>query len=153
MKVHANEFPVKKMSEVFKVSRSGYYKWLKNRDDRQAKKADLDKMIKTVFERSRKTYGSPRVYDALSKEHVQISKSTVARRMKALQITPKKKRKFKTTTDSKHNKVVSPNLLEQNFTVEELGKIWVSDITYIPLVQGFVYLTTVLDLGDRMGVG
>ena len=63
------------------------------------------------------------------------------------------KRKFKNTTDSNHGLTISPNLLNREFTVSELGKIWVSDITYIRIKYSFVYLTTIIDLADRMVVG
>ena len=153
MNAQANEFPVKKMSEVFGVSRSGYYEWKKQSFERSAQKAKLDEQIKAAFECSRSTYGSPRVYEALCKKSIGTSKSTVARRMKALKITPKKKKRFKHTTNSKHDKKVAPNLLNQCFEASDLGKIWVSDITYIALIRGVVYLTSVIDLADRMVVG
>ncbi len=153
MKVHANQFPIKKMSEVLGVSRSGYYKWL-SRSPLIFKRTEyLDALIIEQFELSRSTYGSPRVYDALTIESIDTSKSTVARRMKALNITPKRKKRFKHTTDSKHGKKISPNILNRQFEVAELGKAWVSDITYIAMKTGFVYLTTVLDLADRTVVG
>ena len=82
-----------------------------------------------------------------------MSESTVARRMKSLKITPKLKKKFKNTTDSNHDLAISPNQLNREFTVSELGKVWVSDITYIRIKHSFVYLTTVIDLADRMVVG
>ena len=141
------------MSEVLEVSRSGYYKWLKGCSKQQEKKAQLDNQIKAVYKYSRESYGSPRIYTELEKQSVQVSKSTIARRMKALNITPRKKKKWRTTTDSNHDKKISPNLLNQNFESSELGKIWVSDITYIPTQQGFAYLTTVMDLADRMILG
>ncbi len=153
MKTHADEFSIKKMSEVFTVSRSGYYQWKNRAPLRSYNKVELDDQIKVVFAESRSTYGSPRVFEALSKKSITTSKSTVARRMRALQIRPKMKKKFKYTTDSKHNKAISPNLLNQCFEAAELGKVWVSDITYIALNQGFVYLTSVIDLADRMVVG
>ena len=153
MRIHANEFPVKKMSEVFNVSRSGYYKWKKELPNRLSKQSELDSQIEEVFEFSRSTYGSPRVHEQLGRQGVETSKSTVARRMKALQIRPKRKKKFKQTTDSKHDKAISPNLLDRNFEVSELARVWVSDITYIALRNRFVYLTTVIDLADRMVVG
>ena len=153
MKAHANEFPVTKMSEVFEVSRSGYYRWCNRSLHRNEAREQLDELILETFKASRSTYGSPRVYDALEQQSISTSKSTVARRMKALKITPKKKKKFRHTTDSKHSKAISPNLLDQHFESTELGKIWVSDITYIVVKGGFVYLTTVIDLADRMVVG
>ena len=150
---HANEFPVKKMCEVFTVSRSGYYKWLKNKSNYVLKKERLSEEIKTVFEASRATYGSPRVLLALKKKNIEVSASTVARRMRSLSITPKRKKRYKNTTDSRHNLSVSPNLLKRAFSVTGLGKVWVSDITYIRLAHSFVYLTTIIDLADRMVVG
>lgn len=150
---HANEFSVKKMSEVLEVSRSGYYRWLKNKDSINEKEEFLNAEIKAAFEVSRKTYGSPRILEALQKRNVEVSESTVARRMKALEISPQRKKRFCNTTDSRHGLSISPNLLNRAFTVTELGKVWVSDITYIRVKYSFVYLTTVIDLADRMVVG
>jgi len=150
---YANEFPVKKMSEVFKVSRSGYYKWRQNKCINAVKASILNEQIKTVFKESKSTYGSPRIQIALQKLDVKVSASTVARRMKSLEITPKIKKRFKNTTDSNHKLAISPNLLNREFSVSELGKVWVSDITYIRVKHSFVYLTTVIDLADRMVIG
>jgi len=150
---YANEFPVKKMCEVFSVSRSGYYNWLLNKDSMTSKTNSLDEKIKTVFDGSRATYGSPRILLELQKVGVEISESTVARRMRTLGITAKIKKRFKNTPDSGHGLKVSPNLLNREFTVAELGKVWVSDITYIRLRHSFVYLTTIIDLADRMVIG
>jgi len=150
---HASEFPVKKMCEVFTVSRSGYYKWIKNKDEYNLRAKSLTDEIKTVFDYSDQTYGSPRVQLELKKKKIEVSESTVARRMKSLGITAKIKKRFKITTDSKHGLQISPNLLKREFTVTELGKVWVSDITYIRIRHSFVYLTTVIDLADRMVVG
>jgi transposase InsO family protein len=150
---YANEFSVKKMCEVLEVSRSGYYKWMKNKDTINEKIAVLDKEIRRAFESSKKTYGSPRVSQVLQKKNIEVSESTVARRMKELEISPQRKKRFKNTTDSKHGLAISPNLLNREFTITELGKVWVSDITYIRVKHSFVYLTTVIDLADRMVVG
>ena len=153
MKTHAKEFPIKKMSEVFKVSRSGYYQWLKREPLSLNKYEELDKQIKKEFAVSRCTYGSPRVCKALTKESIKTSQSTVARRMKVLGIAARRKKKFKHTTNSKHDKRVSANVLKQQFMVSDLAKVWVSDITYIAVKHRFVYLTTVIDLADRMVIG
>ena len=150
---HAKEFPVKKMSEVLEVSRGSYYNWLRRKDAEAQAKQSLDKKIKLAFKSSRSTYGSPRVCELLNKEGIDISKSTVARRMQEQQLSPRVKKKFKNTTDSDHDKAISPNLLNREFDVSEIGKYWVGDITYIRLKHSFVYLTTVIDLGDRMVVG
>lgn len=140
------------MCEVLGVSTSGYYYWKKELKD-ASKTAELDKRIQEIFEESGATYGSPRIYLKLRKEGLEVSESTVYRRMNTLNISPKRKKKFKVTTDSKHNEKVSPNLLDRVFNVTELGRFWVSDITYIPLGDSFVYLATIIDLADRMVVG
>jgi len=141
------------MSDVFKVSRSGYYNWLKEEESGKEKEEELNEEISLIFEKSKATYGSPRVYLELQKQGIEVSESTVARRMKSLQLTPKRKKKFKCTTDSNHDLEISPNLLNRVFTVTELGRVWVSDITYIRVKYSFVYLTTIIDLADRMVVG
>jgi len=150
---NANEFPVKKMSKVFSVSRGGYYKWLKLKDLNIIKLEELNQEINSAFKDSRETYGSPRILIELNKKNIEVSESTVARRMNALKITPKRKKRFKNTTASNHDLKISPNLLNREFRVTELGRYWVSDITYIRLRHTFVYLTTVIDLADRMVVG
>jgi len=140
------------MCEVLGVSTSGYYHWKKELKD-CLKTSELDVQIKDIFKASGETYGSPRVFKDLRKAGVEVSESTVARRMRALKLTPIVKRRFKVTTDSKHNKVVSPNILNREFYPTELGRVWVSDITYIRVGDYFVYLTTVIDLADRMVIG
>jgi putative transposase len=63
------------------------------------------------------------------------------------------RKKFRVTTDSSHNYAVVENKLMREFTVKELNSVWVSDLTYVPTAQGWVYLTTVIDLGDRKVIG
>ena len=97
---YSYEFPVEKMCKVFQVSRSGYYKWKKSQVSKQDKTDQLDSQIRLEFERSRGTYGSPRITQALEKREVICSKSTVARRMKGLKLVARKKRKYKISTQS-----------------------------------------------------
>ena len=114
------EFPVKKMSAVLKVSKSGYYRWLKDKASQDSESALLDEKIKTIFEQSDKVYGSPRIYLALQRMGIEVSESTVARRMKRLELTPKGKKRFKNTTDSKHNMPIAPNILNRNLLCPDL---------------------------------
>ena len=141
------------MSEVLQVSKSGYYRWLKNKSYLDSSSSILDDKIKSVFQHSEQTYGSPRVWEVLHGEGFTVSESTVARRMRLLALTPEKKKKYKHTTDSKHDLPIAPNILNRKFEVAQLGRVWVSDITYIRIKHRFVYLTTVIDLADRMVVG
>jgi len=140
------------MCEVLGVSTSGYYYWIRAIKG-NSKTEELDSLIRNVFEMSDYTYGSPRIFKELKKRGLDYSESTVCRRMRTLGITPKVKKKFKHTTDSNHDKPVSPNLLNREFDVAQLGRVWVSDITYIRVQDSFVYLTTVIDLADRMVIG
>jgi len=148
MKRHKDRFPVVLMSKVLEVSKSGYYKWCKSK--KVNKYNDLDNKIRHVFDSSNKTYGSPRIADALGHE---VSKNTIARRMSKMKLVARPKKKYVLTTDSKHGLKVSPNLLERNCDVDQPNKIWVSDITYIRVGTIWMYLTIILDLADRMIVG
>lgn len=141
------------MCKVLKVSRSGYYKWLKKGPESMKKHKALDNQIREEFERSRNTYGAPRLTIMLNKKGITCSKATVGRRMKQQGIVARRKLKFKSTTDSKHGLPVAPNLLNRQFKVKYPGQVWVSDITYIRILNYFIYLTVIIDLADRMVVG
>lgn len=150
---HTQEFTVEKMCKVLKVSTSGYYKWRKNKADKQKLSSDLEDFIRIEFERSRSTYGSPRIAIELNREKYICSESTVARYMKRMNIAARRKKKFKVTTDSNHDFKVFDNLLDRKFDVDIPGEVWVSDITYIRVGSYWMYLTVVIDLADRMVVG
>ena len=150
---NTRQFAVERMCSVFTVSRSGYYKWLSSREITIQKNSDIAQRIQYEYERSRCTYGSPRIADALNQKGYSCSKSTIARQMRSLGISVGRKRKFKVTTDSKHKYRVFPNLLNREFDVRIPGTVWVSDITYIRVNKHWLYLTTVIDLADRMVIG
>ena len=98
-------------------------------------------------------YGSPRVWEALKEVKIPCSKNRVARVMREEGLVAVQRRKFKATTNSKHNWPIAPNLLERNFSVGEPNRIWVTDITYIWTWEGWLYLSIVLDLYSRGIVG
>jgi transposase InsO family protein len=153
MKRYRSEYTVAMMSKVIGVSSSGYYKWLQTNPDRSKRIRELDSEIKVAYSKSFMTYGSPRIAQVLKQKKIQCSKSTVARRMKVLCLTARPKRKYITTTDSDHNYKVADNLLNREFAVDHINKVWVSDITYIKVASSWMYLTTMIDLADRMVVG
>ncbi len=109
--------------------------------------------IRKIHQKSRQTYGSPRITEALRSDNIQVSRPRVARIMKKAKIRSKVAKKYKVTTDSKHAYPVVDNLLDRNFIQDRLSKAWVSDITYIRTQQGWLYLTVILDLGDRKVIG
>jgi len=150
---HRQEFVVERMCRVFKVSTSGYYKSLKNKSIKTKKMSKIDAVIKHEYERSKGTYGSPRIMIELKKKEYSFSKSTIARSMKRMKIAARISRRFVSTTDSNHKYKVFDNLLDRNFEVDIPGKVWVSDITYVRVANYWMYLTVVIDLADRMILG
>lgn len=155
MKEHQHIFAVEKMCKVFKVSRSGYYNWLNRKPSaREIDNQEALKLIKEIYQKSKGRYGSPKITYELKKRGIQISRPRVARIMRAANIRSIIHKKFRVqTTDSKHNYLVAENLLNRDFAPEKTGKAWVSDITYIKTLVGWLYLTMIVDLGDRKVVG
>jgi transposase InsO family protein len=118
------------------------------------KKEILQKEIKKIFYDNMQVYGSYRVKAELERINIYISRSYVARIMQEMGLKSVICKKFKiTTTDSNHGYPIAENILNRNFNVKELGKVWVSDITYIKVAEGWAYLTVVIDLADRKVVG
>lgn len=151
---HAHLYPITKMSQVFGVSRSGYYSWMGRGPSRRAvENGRLRKAIHRVWESSKKRYGSPRIYRQLKAEGRGVSRQRIARLMAKMGIASRIRKKWVKTTQSNHHWPVAANLLDRNFAPKELAEVWVSDITYIPSEQGWLYLTTVMDLGDRQILG
>ena len=151
---HQSEFPIFLMCRVLEVSRSGYYAWLKHPESKrdQDDKA-LSQEILEIHQESFCTYGSPRVYRELKRRGKHIGEKRIVRLMRKDGLRAKTKRKFKVTTDSRHNFPVAPNLLNREFTPEEPNQVWASDITYIWTAEGWLYLAVVMDLFSRTIVG
>ena len=141
------------MCKVLGVSRSGYYKWLKTADQIKGTYRDLDQKIERSFEQSRCNYGSPRIAQDLVKSGFVISKSTVARRMNAMKIRAKRRRKYIMTTNSKHKEPIADNLLNRDFEATQPAQEWVSDLTYFKIGRSWYYLSVIIDLADRAVVG
>lgn len=137
-----------------KVSRSGYYDWLdRPESNRSIENKELTKAITEIFAKSRNIYGTRRIADQLAKINILISRHRIAKLMTVAGLSCKTKRKFKVTTDSRHNKSISPNFLNREFNVIKADTYWVGDITYIPTKIGWLYLATVIDLYSRQIIG
>lgn len=141
------------MCKVLNVSTNAYYYWKRTRTKEPSESQDFISEIKSIFKQSRGSYGSHRMTEELKRRGYSYSRSWIARSMKRHGIRSKRSKKFRATTDSRHGFKISPNLLKRNFTVHEIGKVWVSDITYIPLGNRFCYFTSIIDLADRKVVG
>lgn len=151
---HVNQYPVEMMCRVLKVSKSGYYAWRKRPESARAvENRKISTEIQKVFDQSNGTYGSPRVTEKLNADGRRVSRPRVARLMRKAHLRSRMTRRFVNTTDSKHEHKVAPNLLDRDFKPGRIRRAWVSDITYIHTAQGWLYLTVIIDLGDRKVVG
>ena len=154
MQQHENEFSLKRMSSVFQVSRSGYYRFIKvGLSNRVKENMNLLIKIKMVYEKSRQTYGSPRIHAELVSQGEIGSRQRIARLMKKEGLQAKMKKRFKRTTKSNPKAKAAPNLLQQDFTAEAPNQRWVTDITYVATAEGWLYVAAVLDLFSRRIVG
>jgi putative transposase len=154
IKQHEYLFPIEKMCRCLEVGLSSYYKWKSSPIcNRLLLKEKIKQQITSIYFMSKQRYGSPRITFELNVLGYKISRITVAKYMRELGLRSKLSKKFKVTTNSKHNYLVVENVLDRNFVVSQPSEVWVSDITYIQTKEGFLYLTTVIDLYDRKIIG
>ena len=142
------------MCGILRVSKSGYYKWLNRKPSKRAQEEGrLEVEIKAAHKRTRETFGPERLQQDLKEQGVEIGICRIRRIRKKLGIRCKQRRKFKATTDSKHALPVAENLLNQQFEVMRPNEVWISDITYIPTEEGWLYLAGHKDLftGEIVG--
>lgn len=148
-------FAVKSLCRVFKVSRSGYYDWLKREPSKRQKEDRALKLkIQQIWEAKRQTYGYPRIWAELRAEGLPISRKRVARLMQELALKSKKPKPFKPkTTVSDPSHPVAPNHLARKFEAKAPNQTWLVDITYVATKEGWLYVAGVLDLYSRKIVG
>ncbi len=151
---HRKEYPLRIMAKALDVSESGYHAWCTRPvSTRKTDEFRIVSLIEKVHVGSRNTYGSPRIHAILTGMGESCSKPKVARLMRLYGIRAKTKRKFKATTNSKHNLPIASNVLARDFTPESPNKSWAGDITYIWTREGWLYLSVILDLYSRKVVG
>ena len=151
IKALATDYDVAEMCELYDVSTSGYYAWVgRTPSKRDQVDEDLAKRIQEAYKASRKTYGSPRVLKDLRKKGIRCSRKRVARIMRQNGLQGVQKARYRPrTTDSRHDLPISPNRLAELPEVSHVNQVWVTDITYIPTLEGWLYLTAFLDLKSR----
>ena len=154
---HRGEYPVRLMCRVLVVSPAGFYAWLTRAPSARAI-ADERLMlnIRVAHERSDRTYGAPRIQRDLRDDGLAVSTKRVARLMRQARLAGEPgHRRAPRTTDSAHADPVAPNVLARQFDVSggRLDRVWVSDLTYVPTREGWLYLAVVLDLASRRVVG
>jgi putative transposase len=154
--VRANQakYSVRRMCDLLGVSPSGYYAWSQRQASSRARAdAELSEQIRVIYERSRGTYGSPRVHAELVANGTQVSRKRVARLMREAGLVGASRRRRITTTVRDAKARPAPDLVERNFASEGRDRLWVADITYIPTAAGFLYLAVVVDAWSRRVVG
>jgi len=151
---HRSENRVGRMCDALEVSRSGYYAWRgrpasqRSREDRR-----LEVEIRSEFRRSRETYGSPRIHEALQRKGIRCSRKRVFRLMRQGSLRPKKVRRFRKTTQAAETHPKAPNVLNREFRAGGPDMVWAGDITYLRTLDGWLYLAVIVDLFSRRIVG
>jgi transposase InsO family protein len=157
MKENKEKYTLTKMSALFGFSRGAYYKWFsgeKKREKRREAEEALMTVIKRIAEENKYRYGTPRINEELRDTYkIAVNHKKLARLLKKYGLNAVHKRKFIPTTNSNHRLPVCENILNRNFKAEYPGMKWVSDITYLRTLSGWLYLTTVIDLFDRQVIG
>ena len=148
------DYPTSALSRMLVVSASGCYAWMDRGPSRRAREeVRLELEIKAAHKRTRQTYGPERLQRDLAEHGVRVGIGRIKRIRKKLSIRCKQKRKFKATTQSRHRLPVAENVLGQQFKVYQPNAVWVTDITYVPTDEGWLYLAGHKDLftGEIVG--
>ena len=136
IKAHQEGFTVEKMCDCFKVSLNAFYDWKSGKSTKRIQREKvLSEKIKTIWEDSSYTYGSPRVWEELQKAEGKVSRSLIARVMRKYGFRSVHKKKFKVTTDSRHSYPVSENVLNRDFTAERVSQKWAFASTNSALIE------------------
>lgn len=148
------KYPVALMCRALEVSECGFHAWQGRPPSKRSQEdARLEVEILAAHRRTRESYSAERLHSDLTDHGVRASPYQVRKLRKKLGLRCKQKRKFKVTTDSAHKLPVAPNLLNREFAVAEPNQAWVSDITYIPTDEGWLYLAGLKDLFNGELVG
>ncbi|MGG7056419.1 IS3 family transposase [Nitrosomonas halophila] len=154
MKQHVKEFSVDSMCRFMTVSQSAYYAWLHRvQTTREKDDIELTTIIRDVFGKSHATYGTRRIQKSIVNRGRTVSRRRIGRLMREAELACKTKRKFKATTNSRHDLPIAPNQLDRQFNVHQPNQVYVGDITYIHTQEGWLYLAVVIDLYSRQVVG
>jgi putative transposase len=151
---NVDRFTIRLMCRALKVSAAGYYAWAtRPESERTRGNRRLLAEIRAIHAESRRTYGSPSVWDRLHRRGHRIGEKRVARLMRENGIRAKTARKWRATTDSRHTLPVAANALGRHFAVTAPNRVWAGDITYLWTHEGWLYLAVVLDLYSRAVIG
>ncbi len=154
---HWGEFPVRLMCRVLSVSVSGFYAAQRREPSARAQRDQVLRLqVRVVHRWSRRRYGAPRVHRELVTRGTRVGKKRIARLMREDGLVGRRPRRFVRTTQARAGDPVAPNRLDRQFKVEQVpgpDRVWVSDLTYVPTREGWLFLAIVLDLASRRVVG
>lgn len=152
---HRVAWSAKWMCAALGVSRGGFYEWLKRpRSARARANEKLLSHIRTSFEQSRRTYGSPRVWRDLHDWGYRVSVHRVARLMQLAGLRGRnRRRRLPRDLGERIEAAIAPNVLDRQFEAPQPNTRWVADFTYVPTAEGWLYVAVVLDLYSRRVVG
>ena len=143
-----------KLCEVLQVKRSGYYAWDKRpKSRREQRRERIAKVVEAEFHASHRIFGSKKITKKLRSQGEKVSRGLVSRIMQEKGLRSKVVKKYRATTNSKHNLPVAENLLNREFNATRLNEKWVSDITYVATDEGWLYVAGILDLYGHEVVG
>jgi transposase InsO family protein len=148
------DFGVTRLCRALGVSRSGFYAWRdRPQSDHDKEDVRLKVLVQEAHQRGWCCYGSPRVFRALKKQKIRVSRKRVVRLMQEEGLVGRPRRRFKHTTDSHHTQPVAENLLNRDFTASGPNQRWVGDTTELRIPNGKLFLAVILDLYSRFIVG
>jgi len=154
IEVEKAEFPVELLCKMLGVSRSGFYAW-RGRPESSRSREDRRLMLEiaSIHTAHKGRYGSPRIQEDMLELGYSMGRKRVARLMREQELKWRRRKRFRTTTNSNHEFPIAPNLLARNFTAPAPDRAWVGDITYIWTDEGWLYLAAILDVFSRRVVG
>jgi len=155
VKANQDTYPVGVLCRLLRVSKSGFYAWMKRSMSARARTdVRLTAVIRAIHECSKGTYGSPRVHaELVLGEGMHVARKRVARLMRTAGLRGVQKRRFVRTTVSDPSEHWAPDLVERNFTVKRPNRLWVADLTYVATWAGFLYVAIVIDAFSRRVIG
>jgi transposase InsO family protein len=147
-------YPKALMCRALGLSRSGHHAYRRRAPSPRAlEQQKLDVLVAATFAELKGRYGAPRLERELRRRGHRTSKKRVAASMVRQGLAARRRRRWRTTTDSRHNQPIAPNLLARNFSSTAPDCVWVADTTYLPAVAGFLFLVVIIDLYSRRVVG
>jgi len=150
--MYKDKLKINTMCKVLEISRTGYYRWQKQRTKQDSPNFLLNN-IRRVFNESRNSYGSPRIYRQLKTEGIPCGRHRIAQYMREDGIVARKRKKYKKPVSKQRIQPIAKNILNRKFQVDDKNFVWVCDVSYFWTQNGWVHLAIVMDLFSRKIVG